>query len=119
MCMEQPISSIMWVICKKDAMEAIAVNGYPGGSAYLVKKEFSQDIVRLCKKESWNLVFASDGRDAELPTEHYVVTETGELKGHLVSGTVLWYADFAKGGKHENSYKRVAGNFVRLGFSRW
>ena len=71
------------------------------------------------KRKSWNLVFASDGMDAEFLTDSYVVTETGELKGHLVARIVLWYADFTKGGKHENSYKRVAGDLVRLGFSRW
>lgn len=111
--------STMWVICEKDTIGAREVNGYPEGSAYIVQKAFPQEIIQLCKRKSWNLVFASDGMDAELLTDCYVVTETGELKGHIVAGTVLWYADFAEGGKHEKSYKRVAGDLVRLGFSRW
>ena len=94
-------------------------NEYPKGSAYLVKKEFPQEIIQMCKRKSWNLVFASDGMDAEFLTDYYVVTETGELKGYLVAETVLWYEDFDKGGKHEKSYKRVDGNLVRLGFSKW
>ncbi|MBQ8646696.1 MAG: hypothetical protein IJ484_00970 [Oscillospiraceae bacterium] len=117
--MRQSNASTMWVICENDTPGAREVNGYPGGSAYIVKKEFPQDVIQICKRNAWNLVFASDGMDAELLTDCYVVTEAGELKGHLVSGTVLWYADFAEGGKHEHSYKRVAGDLVRLGFSRW
>lgn len=57
--------------------------------------------------------------DAELFTDHYVVTNDGELKGHLIGRTVLWYEDFDTGGKHEHSYMRVDGDLVRLGFSRW
>lgn len=72
-----------------------------------------------CKKASWRLLFASDGMDAELPTEHYVADKSGERKGHLVGKTILWYADFDTGGKHERSYMRVDGDLVRLGFSRW
>ena len=117
--MKQSNSSMMWVICEKDTPGAREVNGYPKGSAYLVQKEFPQDVIAMCKQRSWNLVFKSDGMDAELLTDYYVVTEAGELKGHLVAGTVLWYADFDKGGKHERSYKRVDGDLVRLGFSQW
>ena len=119
MKVERSNFSMMWVICEKDTTGAKEVTGYPQGSAYIVKKEFPQDAVQRNKRKSWNLVFAADGMDAELSADSCVVAETGELKGHLVDETVLWYADFTKGGKHEKSYKRVAGHLVRLGFARW
>lgn len=117
--MEQSNPSMMWVICEKGAASAKEVKGYPSGRAYIVQREFPPDVVQRCKKASWNLLYASDGMDAEFPADSCVVTEAGELKGHLVDGVVLWYADFSKGGKHETAYRRVSGRLVRLGFSRW
>lgn len=112
-------TSTMWVICSKDTAGAREVNGYPHGSAYIIRKEFPEAVVQRCEKRAWNVVFASDGMDAVPLTDYYVVTESGELKGHLFDGTVLWYADFTSGGLHEKSYKNVNGDLVRLGFSRW
>ena len=109
----------MWVICEDGTVGARKVKAYPEGDAYITRKKFDEEVVRACKRKSWNLLYASTGMDAEFLTDSYVVTEDGELKGHVVSGTVLWDADFSDGGKHEYSYKRVGGRSVRLGFSRW
>jgi len=109
----------MWVICSKDVIGAREVNGYPRGSAYIIRREFPEEVMQACEKKSWNLVYASDGMEAGLDPNYYVVTEAGELKGHLVAGTVLWYADFSAGGRHEDSYMRIDGDLVRLGVSRW
>ena len=65
--MEQSSLSMMWVICEKSAADAKEVKGYPSGREYIVRREFPQDVVQMCKKASWNLLYASDGMDAELP----------------------------------------------------
>lgn len=117
--MELSNESTMWEICPKNTIGARKVNAYPKGVTYIVQREICEDIILSCKKKAWRLVFASDGMEAELLTNYYVISESGDLMGHLVGKTVLWYADFDKGGNHEYSYINLDGDLVRLGFSRW
>jgi len=117
--MEHNALTSMWVLCDETTRGAKEVDGYPTGKVYIVRRDFSEDVVSACKRAAWNVLFYSDGMDEALPVSSYIVTECGELKGHLYDGTVLWYADFDTDGRHETSYKRVNGALVRLGFSRW
>lgn len=117
--MEHNLLTSLWVLCDEDACGAKEVDGYPNGKAYIARKDFSGDVVKTCRRAAWNVLFYSDGMDEALPVSSYIVTEGGELKGHLYDGTALWYADFDIDGQHETSYKRVNGALVRLGFSRW
>ena len=45
--MQQSNLSMMWVICEKGKIGAKEVNGYPSGKSYILKREFSQDIVQM------------------------------------------------------------------------
>lgn len=95
------------MLCDAETIGAREANGYPGGREYVVRKGFPEAVMLARKRKSWNLVYASDGMDAELLTDYYVATDAGERKGHLVVGAVLWYTDFFKGGQHEDSCKSV------------
>ena len=117
--MAQIHTPTMWVVCGRDTPGARAVNGYPRGTAYITERVFEEAEILRCRKKSWNLLFASDGMDGEFYTDTYVVDEAGELVGHYLCGKVLWYADFSRGGDHDNSYTWLDGDLVRLGFSRW
>ena len=117
--MEQNNTYTMWEICEEWTKGAVKVNGMPSGCAYIVQKEFPEEDVNMCEKKAWNLVFESDGMEAAFMTETYVVDRRCNLRGHLLSGTVLWYADFDRGGRYEYEYVKVGRDMVRLGFSRW
>ena len=116
--MENIRSYPMWILCDAETPGAREVNGYPSGTAYIVRRNFPEVMVQLCKYNALYVLFA-DGSDAETLTESYVVNRKVELIGHIYDGIVLWHQDFAPGGAHENSFKRVNGELVRLGFSRW
>ena len=109
----------MWVLCEEGTPGARKMPGYPKGSVYIKRESFPDDVVRQCRRKAWNLLFKSDGMDAPFETDTFVLSGEGELKGHYYGGTILWYDDFSEGGEHFRKYRRVGGDLVRLGFSRW